>query len=103
MLYLLTFEPNMANPSWCLAVITMYFIPAFLATATHASASNFTGLNCFASCSYSSTGDLGAIHDPFADAFHRLAFPFTGGNRVEAPVNEHAEARFAPPCQPFLA
>ena len=46
MLYVLAFESNMAKPSWCLAVMTMYFMPASLASRTHSSASNFTGLNC---------------------------------------------------------
>ena len=28
------FESNMAKPSWCLEVMTMYFMPAALASAT---------------------------------------------------------------------
>jgi hypothetical protein len=39
-------ESNIANPSWCFAVMTMYFMPACFASATQASASNFVGLNC---------------------------------------------------------
>jgi hypothetical protein len=66
MLYLLTLEPYIAKPSWCFDVMTMYFAPALLATATHSSALNFTGLNCFASCSYSATGIIARfmIHSP---------------------------------------
>ena len=41
--------------------------------------------------------NLGAIHDPFADAGDRLAFPLAGGNAVEAPVDEQAELGFAKP------
>ena len=66
MLYLLTSESYMAKPSWCLLVITMYFMPASSAIWTHSSALNFTGLNCVASCSYSATGILARfmIHSP---------------------------------------
>ena len=39
-----------------LAVITRYFMPASRASLATASASNFTGLNCEASCSYSAAG-----------------------------------------------
>jgi len=38
------FESNSAKPSWCLVVMTMYFIPACLAMRTQASGSNFVGL-----------------------------------------------------------
>ena len=48
----------MPKPSWCLLVMTRYFMPAFLATATHCLASNFTGLNRRANCSYWETGIL---------------------------------------------
>src|ERR1035438_8299663 len=67
MLYFVTLEPNMAKPSWCLLVMTMYFIPASSASFTHSSALNFTGLNCEASCSYSFTGIFPRfmIHSPF--------------------------------------
>ena len=63
---MLTFESNSAKPSWCLDVITMYFMPASFASWTQASASNFTGLNCLASCSYSGTGICARfmIHSP---------------------------------------
>ena len=44
----------------------MYFMPASFASCAHASASNFTGLNFSASCSYSSTGIFARfmIHSP---------------------------------------
>ena len=56
----------MAKPSWCLLVMTMYFMPASSAICTHSSALNLTGLNCVASCSYSFTGifALFMIHSP---------------------------------------
>ena len=44
----LAFEWNIAKPSWCLEVMTMYFMPASLAMRTHSSALNLTGLNCLA-------------------------------------------------------
>ena len=40
-----------------------------------------------------------AEHDPLADAIHRLTLPDAGRNGVQAPMNEHAEARLAPPAQ----
>jgi putative effector of murein hydrolase LrgA (UPF0299 family) len=46
------------NPSLFLEVITMYFIPAFLAIFTHCSASNEVGLNSAAYFSYSAMGML---------------------------------------------
>ena len=50
MLNALAFESNIAKPSWCLAVITMYFMPAALASDTQACASNRVGSNCAGSC-----------------------------------------------------
>jgi hypothetical protein len=44
----------------------MYFMPASFASWTQASASNFRGFHCLASCSYSATG-IGVrnmIHSP---------------------------------------
>ena len=37
------FESNMAKPSWCLAVMTMYFMPADFASATMSCALNAWG------------------------------------------------------------
>ena len=64
----------MQKPSWCLDVMTTYFIPAALATRAHSLASNFVGLNCLASCSYSAIGILwwSMIHSPACEGF----FPF---------------------------
>ena len=45
MLYFDALERYIAKPSQCLAVITMYFMPAALAMPTHSSALNLTGLN----------------------------------------------------------
>ena len=47
--------------------------------------------------------DGGVVHDPFADARDLLAVPRACGNGVETPVDEHAEARFAPPCHACIA
>jgi len=49
-------ESNMAKPSWCLAVMTMYFIPAALARATISRALKLVGLNWRARALYSATG-----------------------------------------------
>ena len=42
-------------------------------------------------------GDFAAVHDPFADARHRLVVIITGGHGIDAPVDEHAELGLAPP------
>ena len=59
-------ESNRQKPSWCLVVMTTYFMPAALAMRAHLRASNFTGLNCFWSGSYSAGGILAPnrIHSP---------------------------------------
>src|SRR5436190_1283293 len=56
----------MAKPSWCLEVMTRYFMPASLASCTHSSALNLTGLNCLARSSYSAIGIRARfmIHSP---------------------------------------
>jgi hypothetical protein len=61
-----SFESNRANPSWCLVVTTMYFMPACFAMRTHASGSNFVGLNRVRNWSYVSMGmrPLCRIHSP---------------------------------------
>jgi hypothetical protein len=66
------FESNRQKPSWCLLVITRYFIPAAAAVFAHSSASNFTGSKRGWSFSYSSTGifALSRIHS----AWPLLAF-----------------------------
>ena len=43
--------------------------------------------------------DALAKHDPLADSRHLLALPDAGGDGVQAPVDEHPEARLAPPGQ----
>ena len=42
--------------------------------------------------------DRGVVHDPLADAGDLVAVPGPGGDGVEAPMDEHAEAGLAPPC-----
>src|ERR1700736_574915 len=44
-----------------------------------------------------SDGNREVIHDPLADVGGSLAVPLAGGDGVEAPVDEHAEACLAPP------
>ena len=48
-------------------------------------------------------GDGEVVHDPLADVGGALAVPFARGNGVEAPVDEHAEAGFAPPFHAGVA
>ena len=83
----LTFESHMPKPSWCFDVIVMYFAPAFLKSATHSAASNFSGLNCGGSFSYSLDRHLLDVHHPFAAAEHA----------VGAPMDEDAEPRVLKP------
>ncbi len=75
--HVVTFESNSANPSWCLDVITMYFMPASCAICTQASGSNFTGFHCFASCSYSATGIRARfmIHSPMPGTYRPFHSP----------------------------
>ena len=47
---------NIAKPSWCFAVMTMYRMPAFLAASTHFSASYLAGLKSLAMAAYSAIG-----------------------------------------------
>ena len=42
-------------------------------------------------------GDGEVVHDPLADVGGALSVPLAGGDGVEAPVDEHAEAGLAPP------
>ncbi|MCU1247398.1 MAG: hypothetical protein JWQ49_427 [Edaphobacter sp.] len=48
-------------------------------------------------------GDGEVVHDPFADVGGALAVPLACGDGVEAPVDEHAEAGFAPPLHAGVA
>ena len=43
-----TLESNMAKPSWCLEVMTMYFMPADFARATMSCAEKPVGLKSLA-------------------------------------------------------
>ncbi len=43
------------------------------------------------------------VHDPLADVGGALAVPLAGGDGVEAPVDEHAEAGLAPPLHAGVA
>ena len=81
----------------------MYFMPASLAVRTHSSALNFTGLNSLAYCAVFGHGDLAAVHDPLADAGDLLAVVGAGGDGIDAPVDEHAEAGLAPPFHAGVA
>lgn len=48
-------------------------------------------------------GNFGVVHDPLADAGDFFAIPIAGGQRIEAPVDEHAETRVAPPVEAAFA
>src|ERR1041384_6378822 len=47
--------------------------------------------------------NLGAIHNPFAQAWNLFALPLASGNRVKAPMDEHAVLRLLEPRQPGLS
>ena len=61
-----TLESNIANPSWCFVVITMYLIPADFAALTNLAASNFSAVKSGANFRYSFTGIFprDMIHSP---------------------------------------
>ena len=97
-------EWNMAKPSWCLEVMTMYFIPADLGEGDPCrSASKFTGLNCVAEPCSPATGivALFMIHSPMPG--DPLAVLGARRDGVKAPVDEHAEARLSPPGHACVA
>lgn len=48
-------------------------------------------------------GNGEVVHDPFADVSGALAVPLSGGDGVEAPVDEHAESGIAPPGHACIA
>src|SRR5579871_6123455 len=48
-------------------------------------------------------GDGEVVHDPLADVGGALAVPLACGDGVEAPMDEHAEASFAPPLHAGVA
>ena len=48
-------------------------------------------------------GDREVVHDPLANVSGALAVPGACWNRVEAPVDEHAEAGLAPPLHAGVA
>ena len=75
----------MAKPSWCLAVIVTYFIPASLARRTHSLASKRTGLNWEASFSYSPTGILPScmIHSPMLGVLQPFHSPASAEYRPQ--------------------
>src|SRR5258708_8336846 len=47
-LYLLAADLNIAKPSWCFEVMTMYFMPAPCSSWTHSSGLSLQGLTCAA-------------------------------------------------------
>ena len=48
-------------------------------------------------------GDFATVHDPLADAAHGLVVVKAGGNRIDTPMNEHAELGLAPPTHARVA
>ena len=48
-------------------------------------------------------GDGEIVHDPLADMGGALTVPLPGRDRVEAPVDEHAETGLAPPLHARIA
>ena len=80
----------------------MYFMPASFASCTQASASNFTGFHCVASCSYSVTGirARNMIHSPIPGI--ALPLPLARRDGVQAPVDEEAELGLVEPGEPRL-
>ena len=81
----------------------MYFMPASLAILTHCVGVELHGIELLGELRVVGHGNLAAVHDPLADAADLLAVPGAGGHGVEAPVDEHAEPRLAPPGHPLVA
>jgi hypothetical protein len=60
-LYGLALESQRLNPSWCRVVMTMYFMPAFFASAAHSRGAPGFGANVAASFSYSGMGMFSVV------------------------------------------
>ena len=88
-------ERYMPKPSWCLLVMTMYFMPASLAIFTHSAASNFTGLNFPSELLILGYRELCLFEKPLAVLV--VVFPLARGHGVHAPVDEHPEPCLAKP------
>ena len=91
----------MEKPSWCLAVMTRYFMPASLASPTKALASNFGGIE-LVHVFRLVVGDRnpGLVHHPFGAVGRHLALVFPAGHRIDAPVDKHPETCGVPPLHP---
>src|SRR6184192_3062223 len=86
----------MANPSWCLEVMMMYFIPA----SGHAHpfvGVEPDGVEAVDVLLVLRDGDVPPAHDPLADARDALSLVRAGWHCVGPPVDEHPEPRLAPP------
>ena len=99
----LALESNMAKPSWCLEVMTMYFMPASLASAHPFVGVVLHRVELLRVLAVFGDGDLAVVHDPFADAADLLALVSAGRDGIDAPVDEHAEAGLAPPFHAGVA
>ena len=62
----------------------------------------FCGIKLFGELLVFRHRDLGAIHDPFADARDGLALPLPGWYGVQPPMNEHSKTGLAPPIEPRI-
>ena len=61
------------------------------------------GVELFGELAVFGDGNFAFLHDPFADAFHGLVVIEAGGDGVDAPMDEHAEAGVAPPLHAGVA
>src|SRR3954463_5442114 len=78
--------------------MTMYFMPASLASVTHSSALYFR-VEARGKRLVFAHRNARAEHDPFAEAERAFAFPLAGRNRVETPVDEETVLRLAEPLE----
>ena len=90
-----SFVSNMAKPSWCLLVMTMYFMPASLAIAHPLLGVELDGIELVAELFVLRDGHLGLFQDPFAVVL--LVLPLARRHGIHAPVDEHAELGLAEP------
>ena len=102
MLYGLALDLNMAKPSWCLDVMTMYFMPASFASLHPGVRVELDRVEAGREPLVLLDRHLRTQHHPFAEARRALAVPFARRYGVEAPMNEEAVLGVTEPFEALL-
>ena len=81
----------------------MYFMPASLASLHPGIGVEIRRVEFFRVILIFGHRNFSLVHDPFADAADLFAVVGSGGNGINAPMNEHSEPGLAPPFHPGIA